>query len=71
MKNSSMKKNLISLSFLRVILKRVIMQLQVELVDGGLKFNPNYRTLEERKNITEKASINSTIMWQKRRNKNA
>jgi hypothetical protein len=66
-----MKKNHISLSFLRVILKRVIMQLQVELVDGGLKFNPNYRTLEERKNITEKASINSTIMWQKRRNKNA
>ena len=38
---------------------------------SGLKFNPNHRTLEERKIIAEKASINSTIMWEKRRNKNA
>ena len=38
---------------------------------SGLKFNPNHRTLEERKIIAEKASINSTIMWQQRRNKNA
>jgi len=38
---------------------------------SGLKFDPNYRTLEERKIIAEKASINSTIMWQQRRNKNA
>ena len=38
---------------------------------SGLKFNPNHRTLEERKIIAEKASITSTIMWQQRRNKNA
>lgn len=38
---------------------------------SGLKFNPNHRTLEEKKIIAEKASINSTIMWQNRRNKNA
>jgi group I intron endonuclease len=38
---------------------------------SGLKFNPNHRTLEERKNLAEKASVNSTIMWQNRRNKNA
>ena len=38
---------------------------------SGLKFNPNHRTLEERKVIAEKASITSTIMWQQRRIKNA
>jgi group I intron endonuclease len=38
---------------------------------SGLKFNPNHRTLEERKNLAKKASVNSTIMWQNRRNKNA
>jgi group I intron endonuclease len=38
---------------------------------SGLKFNPNHRTLEERKIIAEKASITSTIMWQQRRIKNA
>mgnify|MGYP006266417209 FL=1 len=38
---------------------------------SGLKFNPNHRTLDERKIIAEKASINSTNMWQNRRNKNA
>jgi group I intron endonuclease len=40
-------------------------------VRSGLTFNPNHRTIEERKIIAEKASINSTIMWQNRRNKNA
>ena len=38
---------------------------------SGLTFNPNHRTIEERKIIAEKASINSTIMWQNRRNENA
>jgi group I intron endonuclease len=37
---------------------------------SGLKFNSNHRTLEERKIIAEKASLTSTIMWQKRREKN-
>jgi group I intron endonuclease len=38
---------------------------------SGLTFDPNHRTIEERKIIAQKASINSTIMWQQRRNKNA
>jgi hypothetical protein len=38
---------------------------------SGLEFNPNHRTLEEKKIIAEKASITSTIMWQQRRTKNA
>jgi group I intron endonuclease len=38
---------------------------------SGLVFNPNHRTKEEKENLARKASINSTIMWQNRRNKNA
>jgi hypothetical protein len=38
---------------------------------SGLTFNPNHRTIEERKIIAQKASITSTIMWQQRRNENA
>ena len=38
---------------------------------SGLVYNPYYRDEAQRKILAEKASVNLTIMWQKRRNENA